>query len=163
MKILKAEIKTALQNSRNGVTLNPNQIPFETFQCMKDDTLFNKVYKTGHVPKQWSLFIFSTIPETTNAKYCCEYRTISVIYNNVISQAFKFLLKVIHGRYNKKSEEDIFHQNLLTQEYLGINMGRHAVISWHRKSFDKLWFEKIATLQTKTIDNRDLRIITNLH
>ena len=182
LKILKTEIKTAIKNSKNGKAMGPDQIPVETLKCMNDETLeilldlFNQVYKTGHIPEQWLLSTFCAIPKATNAKDCCDYRTISLI-----SHTLKVFLKVIHGRISRKLEEEIdesqfgfrnglgtrealFALNVLAQRCMDMNIDIHVCYVDFEKAFDKVRHEKLVQiLQAKNIDKGDLRIITNLY
>ena len=182
LKILKEEIKSALKNSKNGKAVGPDQIPVESLKCINDETLdiivdlFNTVYKTGNIPKQWLLSTFCAIPKNTNAKDCSEHRTISLI-----SHILKLFLKIIHGRINKKLEEGIddsqfgfrnglgtrealFAFNVLAQRCMDMNVDVHVCYIDFEKAFDKVRHEKLVQiLKTKNIDKRDLRIITNLY
>ena len=182
LKILKTEIKTAIKNSTNGKAMGADQIPVETLKCMNDETLeilldlFNQVYKTGHIPEQWLLSTFCAIPKATNAKDCCDYRTISLI-----SHTLKVFLKVIHGRISRKLEEEIdesqfgfrnglgtrkalFALNVLAQRCMDMNIDIHVCYVDFEKAFDKVRHEKLVQiLQAKNIDKGDLRIITNLY
>ena len=182
LKILKTKIKTAIKNSKNAKAMGLDQIPVETLKCMNDETLeilldlFNQVYKTGHIPEQWLLSTFCAIPKATNAKDCCDYRTISLI-----SHTLKVFLKVIHGRISRKLEEEIdesqfgfrnglgtrealFALNVLAQRCMDMNIDIHVCYVDFEKAFDKVRHEKLVQiLQAKNIDKGDLRIITNLY
>lgn len=85
LEILKEDIKAALKNSKNGKAREPDQISVEILKCVNDDTLellldlFNTIYKTRTILRQWLLSTFCAIPKTADAKDCNEYRTIYLI------------------------------------------------------------------------------------
>ena len=64
--------------------------------------LFNKNYKTGHIPNNQAQSIFITIPKKPKAIECSDFRTISLM-----SHVMKALLKIILARDEKKLEAGI--------------------------------------------------------
>ncbi|CAH1732925.1 unnamed protein product [Aphis gossypii] len=65
--------------------------------------IFNKIYDTGNIPKEWLKSEFSALPKKIGAMKCEKYRTISLM-----SHILKLLLKVIYKRISKKCEEQIW-------------------------------------------------------
>lgn len=182
LPILQEELRHALKNTKNGKSTGPDQIPVETLKCLNEETielilnLFNSVYTSGIIPKQWLLSTFCTLPKASNANQCNDYRTISLI-----SHTLKVFLKIIHGRIYRKIEENIdssqfgfrsglgtrealFSLNVLIQRCLDINQDIHICYIDFEKAFDKVRHETlIKVLQSQNIDYQDIRIIQELY
>ncbi len=62
--------------------------------------LFNKIYKTGQIPKDWMKSTFVVLLKKNQAKSRGDYRLISVM-----SHVLKTFLRVLHARLYSKCEE----------------------------------------------------------
>lgn len=53
--------------------------------------LFNLIYRSGEIPREWLKLVFVTIPKTQNAKKCNQFQTISLM-----SHVLKIFLRIIY-------------------------------------------------------------------
>lgn len=138
--------------------------------------LFNAIYDTGHIPEDWLLSTFVTLPKKPSAKTCEEFRTISLM-----SHTLKIFLKIIHNRIYRKYEDNIgetqfgfrnsmgtrealFTMQVLIQRCRDVSCDVYICFIDYAKAFDRCQHEKmISALQRIGIDDRDIRIITNLY
>lgn len=181
-EILKEEVLHAIQQTKSGKASGPDEIPIELLKLIDSDSidiivdLFNAVYTTGIIPKEWLQSTFITLPKKPNAKCCSEYRTISLM-----SHTLKVLLRIIHNRIYAKLDMDIsdnqlgfrkgmgtrealFGLNVLMQRCLDVNQDIYICFIDFEKAFDRVQHEKlIEILQRKNIDTRDIRLIANLY
>ncbi|KAI5633986.1 reverse transcriptase (RNA-dependent DNA polymerase) domain-containing protein [Phthorimaea operculella] len=106
--ITKSEINYAIKCAKTRKAVGPDEIPSEVLKHIDYDNLeivvqlFNEIYNTGCIPKDWLKSTFVTLPKISNAKKCSDFRTISLM-----SHMLKIFLKVIHCRINNKIEENI--------------------------------------------------------
>ncbi|XP_030759848.1 uncharacterized protein LOC115885174 [Sitophilus oryzae] len=102
--IMISEIERALKNTKNGKAAGPDNIYPELIKLINGDNLkllvnlFNSVYNTGNIPRDWLRSTFIPIPKKTDAR-CDEFRLISLM-----SQVLKLFLKVLHNRIRRKCE-----------------------------------------------------------
>ncbi|VEN57771.1 unnamed protein product [Callosobruchus maculatus] len=181
-KILKEEVIKAIKNSKAGKAPGPDQIHIEIIKLLEEehiDTLvhlFNKVYSTGVIPREWLKSEFIPIPKKSNARRCEEYRLISLM-----SHLLKLFLKIIHSRIFRKCEQDIsqsqfgFREGMGTREALfGLNVllqkcrdqQRKVYICFidYEKAFDRVDHVKLLKiLEAKGLDKNDITIIKNLY
>lgn len=182
LKILRGEIEHALKRMKTGKATGPDEIPIELIKLFDEDVidilldLFNNIYETGEIPKQWLLSTFVLIPKKPNPRECSDYRTIALM-----SHTLKLFLKIIHGRIYKKLEEDmsstqfgfraglgtreaLFASSVLFQRCLDMNQDVFACYIDFEKAFDKVKHDKLhQILASKNIDLEDARIINNLY
>lgn len=180
--ILREEIEYALKNVKSGKASGPDGIPVELLKLLNDDAisvlldLFNTIYTTGIIPKEWLRSTFIPIPKKANAKDCNEHRTIALMCHTL-----KLFLRIIHNRIYKKLErelsdtqmgfrqgfgtrEALFGLNILAQRCLDMNQKVYACFIDLEKAFDKVQHHRmINILKTKDVDSRDIRIIHNLY
>uniref|UniRef100_A0A8D8UV16 Craniofacial development protein 2 n=2 Tax=Cacopsylla melanoneura TaxID=428564 RepID=A0A8D8UV16_9HEMI len=180
--ILKEEVKRAIESTKSGKALGPDEVPVDVLKLIEAQhldaitALFNRIYTTGNIPREWLESTFVTLPKKPNAKKCDEYRTISLM-----SHTLKVFLKVIHRRIFQKLEDDIsdtqfgfrngystrdalFAYNVLVQRCLDINQNVYACFIDYNKAFDKVKHNQlIEVLKCKNLDSRDIRIIVNLY
>ena len=137
---------------------------------------FNDIYKSGIIPHDWLRSTFATLPKKANAKFCNEYRTISLM-----SHILKLFLKIVHGRIYRKCEqsmgdtqfgfrngfgtrEALFGIQVLAQRCRDVNVDVFACFIDYEKAFDTVNHEKfIDILSELGLDERDIRIIANLY
>lgn len=180
--ISKEEVTHAVKNAKSGKALGPDEVYAEVIK-MLDDTgiyvltkLFNIIYDTGAIPNEWLTSTFVTIPKTTNAKRCNEYRTISLM-----SQTLKIFLKIIHNRIYKRCEavisesqfgfrnglgtrEALFSLQILVERCRDVNVDVYLCFVDYEKAFDRVQHEKLLEILTKIgLDDKDVRIIMNLY
>lgn len=97
--IIKEEVIYAIRNSKGDKAMGPDEIPIELIKLIDEDVLdvvidlFNSIYQTGTIPRQWLQSTFITIPKKPNATTCADHRTISLM-----SHILKVFLKIIHNR-----------------------------------------------------------------
>lgn len=106
--ILLNEIETAIKSLREGKAPGPDGIQTEFFKLLDEESIkmlckiFNNIYDTGTIPKEWLISEFILLPKKQGAKKCGEYRTISLM-----SHLLKLFLKIIHRRIYKICEERV--------------------------------------------------------
>ena len=109
------------QNLYNIQALGPNGIQLIT-------KLMNKIYNTGVIPDDFLQNIFITIPKTSNAQDCSDFRTISLI-----SHVSKILL------------------HLMPELLQSLNVCWQIVrwVSEKAKAFDRINHEKLLVIMEK--------------
>lgn len=135
-----------------------------------------RLYKTGIIPRNWLRSTFVTLPKKPGAKYCREYRIISLM-----SHVLKVFLKVIHARIHRKCEESLgntqfgfrngfgtreamFGFQVLVQRCRDVNVDVYACFIDYQKAFDTVQHDKlIDILREVGLDECDIRIIANLY
>lgn len=176
------EIENALKNMKRGKSPGPDELPIEVLQLLKEDhitilrDMFNNIYRTGIIPDEWLVSTFVAIPKKTNARHCSEYRTISLM-----SHTLKLFLKIIHQRIYEKIEKDnsntqfgfrkglgtrdaLFAYNVLIQRCMDVNQDVYVCFLDYNKAFDKVRHDQLVQLlENKDIDQRDIKIISNLY
>lgn len=97
---MKEEVLYDIKQRRNGKAVGPNKIHAELLKMFAEDSsvglkemtkVFNEIYSTGILPKDWLKSVFVTIPKKTNSTNCDDYRMISLM-----SHALKTFLRIIH-------------------------------------------------------------------
>lgn len=180
--ILKEEVRSAIKQIKQGKATGLDQIPAEIIKLFDEKRMqwitdiFNSIYRTGIIPKDWLKSEFITLPKKASAKTCEEHRTISLM-----SHLLKIFLKIIHKRIYKKCEEEIapnqfgflnavgtrealFSIQVLVQRCRDVNCNVFACLIDYQKAFDRVKHDKmIDILKNMGIDSKDLKIITNLY
>src|SRR3989442_558423 len=95
------EIEAAIRDLPKRKASGSDNISAELLQCMGErgvglqimTRLINKIYQSGHIPKDFRESIFVPIPKVSKAQECSDFRTIALI-----SHASKVLLQVIKRR-----------------------------------------------------------------
>jgi len=132
--ISEAEVQGVIQKlSRNKATGDDN-IPAEFIQALGPNgiqlitKLMNKIYNTGVIPDDFLQNIFITIPKTSNAQDCSDFRTISLI-----SHVSKILL------------------HLMPELLQSLNVCWQIVrwVSEKAKAFDRINHEKLLVIMEK--------------
>lgn len=177
-EITKEEILYAIKTMKNGKSPGPDGLTSELLKLVEGDSvntlvdLFNCIYKTGEIPKEWLLSTFVTIPKKANAKH----RTISLM-----GHTLKVFLKVIHTRIHRKLDVDIgdtqfgfrnglgtrealFALNVMCQRCLDMNQNIYMCFIDYNKAFDKVRHDHLMRLLVeKSLDKRDIRIISKIY
>ncbi|KAL1458712.1 hypothetical protein WDU94_008838 [Cyamophila willieti] len=180
--IIEEEVRAAIKQLKNGKAAGPDEIQAEFLKLLDDASLkrltqvFNKVYTSGRIPKEWLKSEFITLPKKATAKSCDDYRTISLM-----SHLLKLFLKIIHKRIYKLCEEQIapnqfgflnavgtrealFSVQILFQRSRDVNCNVFACLIDYKKAFDRVKHEKMVDILEKIgIDAKDLNLITNLY
>ncbi|CAG9826796.1 unnamed protein product [Diabrotica balteata] len=84
----------------------PDEINIEAIKLLDEENieilvrLFNRIYDTGYIPREWLQSSFVMIPKTANATKCSEHRLISLM-----SHLLKLFLRILHSRTYKILEE----------------------------------------------------------
>lgn len=180
--ITREEVMYAIKSAKAGKAVGPDEIPSEILKLLMEENLpivvrlFNGIYRSGIIPKDWLYSIFVTLPKTSNAKKCSEYRTISLM-----SHVLKIFLKIIHNRIYKKVEENIsntqfgfrngfgtrdalFGYQVLLQRCWDMNRSTYICFIDYEKAFDRVQHDKlIKVLSDIGLDSKDLAIIRNLY
>lgn len=180
--ITKSEVIYSINNLKKDKTTGPDGICGDLLKLMKEDhldiltDLFNYVYDTGNIPDEWLISAFIPIPKKPTARKCEEYRTISLM-----SHVVKVFLKIVHGRLYPKLEqyisdtqfgfrngvgtrEALFSLNVLVQRSRDVGCDVFSCFIDFEKAFDRVNHQKlIEILQEHQIDDKDLRIISNLY
>lgn len=180
--ILIEEVQAAINGIKDGKAPGPDNVNAEILKLLSEDNvkwltkIFNDIYDSGNIPREWLKSEFITLPKKNGAKTCSEYRTISLM-----SHMLKIFLKVIHRRIYKICEEQIsstqfgFRNGLGTREALfsiqvlfqrcrDMNCDIYACFIDYQKAFDRVKHQRIAEiLENIGLDDKDLRIIVNLY
>lgn len=157
-------------------------MPIELLKLIEEELidvlvdLFNLIYETGTIPTMWLQSTFVAIPKKPGTITCSEHRTIALM-----SHTLKAFLKIIHGRIARTLEYDIsdtqfgfrngmgtrealFGLNVLAQRCMDMNQDLYICFVDFEKAFDTVQHEKLlAILKNKNIDNRDIKIISQLY
>lgn len=181
-EILDAEVRKGINEAKEGKAPGPDDIHSEVLKLINDENLrtitrlFNVIYDTGHIPKEWLKSTFVIIPKKPNAKLCKDYRTISLM-----SSVLKLFLKILHKRIYKKCEEYIsetqfgfrnglgtrdalFGLQVLVQRCMDINKDVHIAFIDYEKAFDRIKHQKMMHVLRKVgVDDKDIKIIANLY
>ena len=100
-EITMEEMERAINSLAKGKAAGEDEIPAELLQALgpngKEELreLTNDIYKTGTLPKDFTVGVYIPIPKVNKATKCSDHRTISLI-----SHASKILLKIIMERIN---------------------------------------------------------------
>ena len=176
------EVKQALRRMKDGKAVGSDEVHIEVLKLMEENglniivKLFNNIYNTGAIPRDWLKSTFITIPKKSKPKKCEEYRTISLM-----SHVLKLFLKIIHERIYRKLEERIgqsqfgfvsglgtrealFSVQVLVQRCRDVNVDVHLCFIDFEKAFDKIKHQKLLDILLNTgMDDKDIRIIANLY
>ncbi|XP_070159794.1 uncharacterized protein [Polyergus mexicanus] len=79
------EVTKTIRQARNGRAVGPDEIPTEVVKRFGEKAvgltteLFNQIYDTGMIPKDWLKSTFIALPKKPHTKKCSEHRTISLM------------------------------------------------------------------------------------
>ena len=99
--ILGCEVKWALRSAALNKARGCDEIPGELFKSLKEDaikvlhSLCQQIWKTQHLPQDWTRSILIPIPKKGNTKERANHQTIALI-----PHAIKVMLKILHARLN---------------------------------------------------------------
>lgn len=180
--IMYEEVKTAIKCTKDGKAAGPDNFYSEFLKLMDEEqikwltTIFNNIYNSGKIPRNWLKSTFIALPKKSNARKCDDYRIISLM-----SHLLKTFLKIIHKRVYRKCEEHItrtqfgFRDALGTREALfavqvlfqrcrDVNCDIYVCFIDYQKAFDRVKHDKLMSiLELVGLDDKDLRIIENIY
>lgn len=180
--ITENEVTKAITQLKDGKSPGPDNTYSELLKLFDVEgvkritKIFNNVYSTGKIPKQWLKSTFILLPKKPSAKYCCDYRTISLM-----SHLLKLFLKIIHQRIVKICEENIsrtqfgfrnavgtrealFSVQVLVQRCRDFDCDVHTCFIDYQKAFDNVQHDKLMEiLKNIGLEDNDRRIIGNLY
>lgn len=180
--ITKEEVINAIKMMKSNRASGPDEIPADIIKLIEEKhigiivDLYNTIYNTGIIPKEWLVSTFVAIPKKPNAKECSDHRTVSLM-----SHSLKIFLKIMHQRIFIKLEQDIsetqfgfrnamgtrealFAFNVLTQRCMDVNQPVYVCFLDYNKAFDKVRHNHLVQmLRQKKLDMKDIRIISNLY
>ena len=96
-------MENALRAMKNGKAPSHDDVHAEARELMDPrilTDLFNEIYKTGQISKDWMKSTFVSLPKKNQARSCRDYTLISFI-----SHALKILLRFLHAHLYFKYEE----------------------------------------------------------
>uniref|UniRef100_A0A8D8VL77 Craniofacial development protein 2 n=2 Tax=Cacopsylla melanoneura TaxID=428564 RepID=A0A8D8VL77_9HEMI len=181
-EILIDEVEAAIKTLKDGKAPGPDEVQSEIIKLFSDDfkkeltVIFNVIYNSGEIPKDWLKSEFIILPKKQGARKCGDYRTISLM-----SHLLKLFLKIMHRRLYRICEEHVsptqfgfmkglgtrdalFSIHVLFQRCRDMNCNIYACFIDYQKAFDRVKHNKmIEILQDSGIDGKDLRIIKNLY
>lgn len=181
-EILQAEVIHAISTAQTRRAPGPDGIPIEVLKLIEGNNiglitnLFNTIYNTGVIPKDWLNSTFVTIPKKTRPKKCGDYRLISLM-----SHLLKTFLRIIHARIRRKCEFDmddaqmgfrnafgtreaLFGANVLLQKCRDQRKDVFACFIDYEKAFDRVRHSKLMEiLRQIQLDSKDIRLIENLY
>ena len=181
-KILEEEVQAAINSLKEGKAPGPDGLEAEFLKLMNDENIrwltmiFNQIYNSGNIPQEWLKSEFIVLPKKPGASKCSDFRTISLM-----SHLLKLFLKIIHRRIYKLCEEQIaptqfgfrnavgtrealFSIQVLFQRCRDMNYDIYACFIDYQKAFDRVQhYKMIEVLKNVGIDDKDLRIISNLY
>ena len=102
--ILECEVKWALGSITTNKASGGDGISAELFEILKDDAIYQQIWKTQQWPEDWKRSIFIPIPKKGNAKECSNYCTTALI-----SHATKVLLKILQARLQQHINQELPH------------------------------------------------------
>ena len=107
-KILKEEIRAAINKMKNGKASGPDNISTEMIKLAMDFSvdkltdIANHIYDTGNIPEDLSKSIFVALPKKAGTDECEMHRTISLM-----SVIVKIILRVLMLRKRNKTRPEI--------------------------------------------------------
>lgn len=182
LPILRSEVTHAIKLTKSYKAPGPDGVLAEAIKCFEEDNidllveLFNNIYNTGSIPKDWLLSTIIMIPKKPNATSCKDHRLISLM-----SHLLKIFLRIIHTRIFKRLEElsgdtqfgfkngmgtreAVFCLNTLMQNCLDQRKEVFMCFIDYEKAFDTVKHDiLIRHLHTANIYYNDVRIIKNLY
>ena len=98
------EVRNAMKNMKNGKAVGPHKIPVEAWRCLGEATvdfltrLFNKILRSGEIPKEWRYSTLIPIFKSkADAQCCSNYRGIILM-----NYSMKMWERVIDGRIRQE-------------------------------------------------------------
>lgn len=172
----------AIRKSKNRKAPGPDGIQVELLKLLGEKgmerltALFNKIYQTGQIPREWLQSTFIPLPKKCKPSTCANFRLISLM-----SHSLKILLKVIQGRIYTRCEgiisnfqfgfrgglgtrETLFCINVLLQKCREFQ--KSVYICYIHRLRKDLWPSATSTVDYASrdrADGRDVRLLKNLY
>ena len=102
--ILECKVNWTMRNITTNKASGGDGISAELFEILKDDAIYQQIWKTQQWPEDWKRSIFIPIPKKGNAKECSNYCTTALI-----SHATKVLLKILQARLQQHINQELPH------------------------------------------------------
>ena len=181
-KILKAEVRRAINHMKNNKAPGPDEITVEQIKGLEEfgieklTFIFNKICDSGEIPEDLSKSIFITLPKKPDAIECELHRTISLM-----SHTTKILLRVLINRARSKLKPEIsnvqygfvedkstrnaiFIVCMISERVIEMQKNLYLCFIDYAKAFDKVKHEQLINmLDFLDIDDKDLRVVRNLY
>ena len=108
LKILKAEVKTAISRINKNKAARPGNMVIEMINALEEfgikklTDMINEIYEKGEIPRDLSRSIFTALPKRPGAIECELHRTISLM-----SHIVKIILRIIMLRARRAIKPEI--------------------------------------------------------
>ena len=96
------KVKWALGSITTNKASGGDGISAELFEILKDDAIYQQIWKTQQWPEDWKRSIFIPIPKKGNAKECSNYHTVEFI-----SHASKIMLKILQASLQQYMNQEL--------------------------------------------------------
>ncbi|XP_075151162.1 uncharacterized protein LOC142225273 [Haematobia irritans] len=180
--ISRIEVESAIKSLKDKKACGPDEIPSEILKLIDSENmdlltkLFNNIYDTGQYPQEWLKSTFITIPKKNHAKFCHEFRLISLM-----SHALKIFLRIIHSRIYPKCEnvmgtsqfgfregmgtrEALFSIQTLIQKCRNAQKDVFLCFIDYEKAFDNVLHDRlIDILNAINIEQKEIQCIKSLY
>ncbi|KAI8429179.1 hypothetical protein MSG28_007716 [Choristoneura fumiferana] len=107
-RILKEEVRAAIEHLKGGKAVGSDCIPIETIRCCGDfgvdilHIICNRIWTNGTWPREWTHSIFIPLHKKGSTTKCSNYRLIALI-----SHASKILLHILNERLKAYISKEI--------------------------------------------------------
>ena len=182
LPILTYEVERAIAEAKNNKSPGEDAVTAEHFKYLGENSikkltlLFNKVYETGILPKDWLTSTYIALPKKNKARKCEDHRTICLM-----SHAAKIFMRIIFNRIRNKCEEYLSRSQygfrkgtgtreatmgltLIAERYLEVRKKLYVCFVDYKKAFDRIKHEHlIEILKNIGLDGDDISIIRNMY
>lgn len=180
--ILTAEVIRAIKEIKGNKAPGEDSVVAEHFKHLSEAAinrlthLFNNIYETGILPRDWLSSTFVAIPKKNKARRCEDHRTISlmshaakifmrIIYNRIHSKCDAYLSRSQYGfRRGTGAREAILGLTLLAERYLEVQRKLYVCFVDYRKAFDRIKHDKLVQILHEIgLEGREITIIRNIY
>jgi hypothetical protein len=180
--ILVDEVRDAIKRLKKGKATGIDDLPAELWKVDSDEIaavfckLCNKILETEEWPEDWTKSIFVAIPKVKGTIKCEEHRTIALI-----SHASKIMLRVLLGRMQKTTDEElsdvqmgfrkgvgtrdqIFNLRIIMEKAREHQMPLYIAFIDYKKAFDSVKHKKLWTvLKEMGVDSQVVKVLKSLY
>ena len=182
LKILKAEVRTAISRMKKNKAAGPDNIVIEMINALEEfgieklTEIINEIYEKGEIPTDLSRSIFIALPKRPRAIECELHRTISLM-----SHITKIILRIIMLRARRiikpeigeeqcgfvedsSTRNAIFMVRMISERAIEMQKNLYLCFIDYTKAFDKVQHEELfKLLQALDLDGKDIQLIRNLY